>query len=477
MPLSVRSRITLFAACITLTVCLLVCVALYVGLHVSLHREVDAFLQGEVQEFKAILAHDEEDGLGEIEQEIRAELGSRFGADLRFRLLDATGRLLITSDPEDRFPNPWQPVEATPSDDSRVWFETLGSPSGSSSIRVCSQWANLRRQGEVIVQAAYLLDRVEQSLAICRVVCLLAMLLAALLSVLGGRAVAGRSLRPVAAITRTARQIGARQLSKRLPRSGAKDELDDLANTLNDMLERVERSFRQIQQFTADAAHELRTPLTALKGSAELALGQPRTQEQLRVVIEQSLEYYRVLARVTDDLLLLARLDAGQEPLRFERFCFPSVVEDVVELYRPLASDRGIDIAVDPHEDVWIRADPGKIRRLISNLLDNAIKYMGGAGTVNVNIHRRNGVVSTSIIDTGPGIPADDLPHVFERFFRVDRARAAAQDADARSVGLGLAISRSIVHAHSGEITIESAAGRGTQVTFTLCSDDGYVSR
>lgn len=472
MPQSVRTRITMFATAVTLAVCLLVCVVLYIGLHVSLHGEVDAFLQGEVQEFKAVLIHDEDDALSEVEREIRAELGSRVGTDLTFRLLDATGRLLITSDSDDPFADPW-PLPPEASGREEAVFETLSSPSGASEIRCCSLRTALPTRGELIIQAAYRLDRVNQSLSICRVVCGAAMLVAAILSVIGGRAVAGRSLRPVADITRAAKQISARKLSTRLPRSGANDELDDLADTLNDMLHRVERSFRQIQQFTADAAHELRTPLTALKGNAELALTQSRSDAQLRAVIEQSLTYYRILARVTDDLLLLARLDAGQETLQFERIELSAIVEDVVDLYRPLALEKGIEIAFDTSTDTKVRADQGKFRRLMSNLLDNAIKFMGNSGAIDVSIHRENGVVITRIADSGPGISEDDLPHVFERFYRIDRARTGDGKPDSRSVGLGLAICRSIVDAHGGKITISSQMGKGTQVSVILDAEQG----
>lgn len=468
---SVRSRITLFATGVTLTVCLLTCAALYAGLHVALHREVDAFVMGEVQEFKAILVHEDEDDLAEIEREIRAELGSRAGNDLRFRLLDAGGHLLITSDPGDALPNPWvTPLTAHP-DAAGAWLETMNQSSAPASVRVGSERMRLRGHGPVIVQAAYSLDRVNRTLSVCRWSCVAALLLAALFSILGGRAVARRSMRPVAAITQAARQVTGRRLSARVPRSGAGDELDDLAGTLNEMLDRVEQSFRQIQQFTADAAHELRTPLAALRGSAEHVLSQPRSEERLLSLIEQSLVYYRILSRVTDDLLLLTKLDSGQEPLRLAPFRLDAAVRDVVELYTPLATEQDIEIHVVSPDQVTVRADEGKIRRLVSNLLDNAIKYMTGAGTVSVDIQRSSGVVATIISDTGPGIPQEDLPRVFERFFRVDRARTHTSDAERRSVGLGLAICRSIVQAHGGEITVDSTPGRGTRVMFTLLAD------
>lgn len=472
MARSVRTRITMLATGVALGVSVVACVGVYLGLRYSLYREVDSFLIGEVHEFRAILTQESDDDLKEVEQEIRAEIGSRSNNDLVFRLLDIQGNLLITSDSNDQFANPWSAANTpTRLSESDGRFETIDDDHVGMPYRVCSQRDHLPVHGEVTIQAAYRIDRVYRSLAMTRVLCLAVLVIAAVLSILGGRAVARSSMLPVVSITRIARQIDAKQLSTRVPLAGTNDELDTLANTLNNMLDRVQRSFRQIQQFTADAAHELRTPLTALRGSAEHALGQPRSEEQLRDVIEKSLEYYRLLGRVTDDLLLLARLDAGQEPLQFERFCLNKAVEDIVDLYRPLAVEHHVELNWQAGTDqVVIVCDSGKIRRVLSNLLDNSIKYMGGPGRIDLSLSQQNGIVHIVVNDTGPGISTKDLPHVFERFYRGDRARTASGNASKRSAGLGLAICRSIMEAHGGEIQIECPASRGTQVTVQLAA-------
>lgn len=472
MARSVRTRITLLATSVALGVSIVVCAGVYLGLHYALYREVDSFLEGEVHEFRAILTHEQDDNLQEIEKEIRAEIGSRSNTDLVFRLLDANGKLLITSDPKDRFSDPWDVLYASAESQPAVAsFETIDVKELGTPYRICSQRERLQGHGEVVIQAAYRIDRVQRSLAVSRMLCVVVLAVAAALSIFGGRAVARGSLAPVVRITKAARQINAKKLSARVPLADTNDELDVLAQTLNEMLDRVEQSFRQIQQFTADAAHELRTPLTALRGSAEHALAQPRSEEQLRAVIEKSLEYYRLLGRVTDDLLLLARLDAGQEPLKFERFSLTKAVEDVVDLYRPLAAEHGIALDWQPQNgSVDIVGDSGKIRRMLSNLLDNSIKYMGGAGKVDLEVNHQNGMVSIIVRDSGPGISQNDLPHVFERFYRGDRARSASGNAARRSAGLGLAICQSIVHAHHGEIQVECPQGRGTTVTVRMAS-------
>lgn len=466
MARSIRTRITMLATAVALGVSVVVCVGVYLSLRYALYREVDGFLEGEVHEFRAILTHESDDDLREVEQEIRAEIGSRNSNDLVFRLLNARGSVLITSDSRDRFPNPWN---IAPSKNEGAWFELIEDAQLGAPYRVCSQREHLSVHGDVVIQAAYRFDRVERSLKMTRVLCLSVLVVASTLSILGGRAVARASMMPIVRITKIARQIGAKQLSTRVPIANTQDELDQLAHTLNSMLDRVERSFRQIQQFTADAAHELRTPLTALRGSAEHALGQPRSAEDLRAVIEKSLEYYRLLGRVTDDLLLLARLDTGQEPLQFEEFSLTKAADDVVDLYRPLAAEHGIELNWhSTHGDDFVVGDSSKIRRVLSNLLDNSIKYMGGAGKIDLELNRQNGIVSIIVRDNGQGISPNDLPHVFERFYRGDRARSALGDAAKRSAGLGLAICQSIIHAHSGDIQIESFQGRGTNVTIQL---------
>lgn len=475
MARSIRTRITMLATGVALGVSVIVCIGAYLSLRYALYREVDSFLEGEVHEFRAILIHESDDDLQEVEREIRAEIGSRSNDDLVFRLLDAGGRLLITSDANDRFANPWNAAALRGNLHSQaaggevVHIESIEDAALDAPYRICSQCEKLPVYGEVIIQAAYRFDRVMHSLAVTRNLCLAVLAVAAGLSVLGGRAVARASMMPVIQITKIARQISANQLSTRVPLANTQDEIDDLATTLNDMLDRVERSFRQIQQFTADAAHELRTPLTALRGSAEHALSRPRSTEQLSEVIEKSLQYYRLLGRVTDDLLLLARLDAGQEPLQSESVSLTKAVDDVVDLYRPLAAEHAIELTWQPGDDpVFVVGDSGKLRRVLSNVLDNAVKYMGGPGKVALEVQRKNAQVTVTISDSGPGISQEDLSRVFERFYRGDAARTATGDPSSRSAGLGLAICRSIVEAHGGQIQITCPPARGTQVTIEL---------
>ncbi|MBN2563946.1 MAG: heavy metal sensor histidine kinase [Phycisphaerae bacterium] len=462
---TIGARLTLWGTLITLFVCALVCVLLYVGVRFSLHREVDGFIEGEVQEFCAILVGEEDDDLDEIEGEIRRELGSRLRGDLTFRLLDADGRLMVTSNPDDRLPDPQALLQSAEHAAGAPWFETLALSCPPHSVRVCSQWTRLRDGKLCVAQATYALDRVAASLATFREVCVAAMLVAAVLSLIGGRILARRSLRPVHLMTETARQLGAGNLSRRLTRSGNGDELDRLAETLNAMLSRIESQFRRMQQFTADAAHELRTPLAALRGNAEVTLASDQDPGAMRQAIEESIQQYDHLARIAEDLLLLARLDAGEAILRPERLELDKTIEEMVDLYAPFAADHTLALRLGECERVAIWADKERVRQVLSNLLDNAVKYMNGRGRIDVSLNRANGLARITVSDSGPGIPAEDLPHIFDRFYRVDRARSRGGE---RGVGLGLPICRSIVEAHGGNIDIESRLGHGTMVTVLL---------
>jgi heavy metal sensor kinase len=292
-----------------------------------------------------------------------------------------------------------------------------------------------------------------------RVVCLGALTAAAALALVGGRILARRSLDPLHRILATAREIDAQRLSARLPRSNNGDELDQLAATLNDLLGRVERYVRHMEQFTADAAHELRTPLAALRGLTEVALRRPRSADELRQTIEEFGEHAERLARLAEDLLFLARIDAGEPVFRHEPVRLDQAAADAVELMEPLAAERGLELVIHAHAEAVVNGDGGRLRQLVGNLIDNAVKFSGAPGRVSVSVEQVNGDARVLVADTGSGIPADHLPRIFDRFYRIDQARSAQQDGGA---GLGLSICKSIVEAHGGKIELRSAPGNGT---------------
>ena len=460
-PHSIGTRLTAWGAGITLAICALTCGLLYAGVSYSLRLQVDRFLAGEAREFEAILAEHPGD-YEKAQQAVRLELGSRPRRDLGFRLVDERGGVLLTSDPEDPFPAPWVFPAEWNTNGEPAHYETVSPRPGQYPVRVCSLPARTGKGEPVILQATYSLEDVTESLALFRKIAAGSLIVAALASIVGGRILASRSLRPVADMTVKARQIGGASLTDRLPRSGTGDEFDRLADTLNEMLERLQRYTQRLQQFTADASHELRSPLAALKGNAEVTLGRPRSEGELRHAIQESIEQYDRLTRIAEDLLLLARADAGELSLEYGTVRLDSAISAVIAMYSPLAEDRNIELEFTSPAPVRVEADDARVRQLVGNLVDNALKYSGPGKRVLVSAAIENGAARIVVADNGSGIPPDHLSAVFDRFHRVGRSRSVRTSGGA---GLGLSIARSIVEAHGGTIDMTSVPGEGTRVT------------
>ena len=285
---------------------------------------------------------------------------------------------------------------------------------------------------------------------------------------LGGVFLAGRALSPVDRMTRLARRISAEDLGQRLNLRSRDDEVGRLARTFDEMIARLDNAFRRQRQFTADASHELRTPLTAIKGQIDVALQRRRDPAAYRQVLQVVNEEVDRMMRLVGSLLTLARADAGQIPLAFEAVRLADVVGAAVEQVRPVASERGIELELVSSPAVTLRADEDLLLQLLLNLLDNAIKYTPAGGHVDVGWNVSAGQVELWVRDTGIGIASEHVPHIFDRFYRVDKARSRAEG----RAGLGLAISRWIAEAHGGSISVESAPGQGTTFRVVLPAAD-----
>jgi heavy metal sensor kinase len=261
-----------------------------------------------------------------------------------------------------------------------------------------------------------------------------------------------------------AAEITATRLDRRLDEPVTVDELGSPARTFNAMIARLQRSFEEVRRFTADAAHELRTPLAAMRTEAEVALRSPRSSERDGHVLEDLLEEIERLTHLVSHLLFLSREDAGITADNFRPVQLDDAVREVGEHMQVAAREKGVKLVVDLPESCRVSRDADRLRQLLFNLLDNAIKYTQHAGTVSVVGESSNGAARVTVTDSGIGIPADHLPHVFDRFYRVDPSRSPETD----GTGLGLAICRSIAESHGGWIEIESTPGRGTRVTLSL---------
>ena len=279
----------------------------------------------------------------------------------------------------------------------------------------------------------------------------------------GGWWLTSRAIRPVEEISAAASRISAGNLSERITGANTDNELGRLAGVLNSTFARLEAAFAQQRQFTADASHELRTPLAVIISEAQTTLARERSSGEYRETVEACLDTAQQMRHLTESLLELARLDASQEQIPREHFELSQNTRACVERIRPLAQERGIKIHCDLGP-ARVCGDADGLGRVITNLLTNAIQYNKPNGEIRVSTRGENGVAIVTIADTGQGIAAEDLPHIFERFYRADKSRSRA----AGRSGLGLAISKAIVDAHGGTIEVTSQPGAGTTFTVRL---------
>ena len=290
--------------------------------------------------------------------------------------------------------------------------------------------------------------------------------LAVLLAGAGGYFLARRSLSPVVTMSAQAGRIGAENLDKRLEVKNSKDELGQLAQSFNDLLDRLDQSFERQRRFVADASHELRTPVAILFGEADVTLAQAnRTPEEYRESLSILRGEARRLKHIVEDLFTLARADAGQHPLMLTDFYLDELVTECSRNVRTLAGAKQIALHCNAPKEILIHADEGLLRRMIMNLLDNAIKYTPSGGSVTICGNEQDSEYSVSIRDTGPGIPSELQPRIFERFFRADKVRSRSES-DGGGAGLGLSISQWIAEAHGGRIELSQSDQSGS--TFTV---------
>ena len=281
-----------------------------------------------------------------------------------------------------------------------------------------------------------------------------------------GWIMAGRVLTPVKEVAHTAQRISGSNLSLRIPARQADDELDYLILTFNRMIERLEASFQQMKQFSTDVSHELRTPITAIRGQLEVALFTAKTTEQYREAIYNALQDIDRLSQIVRALLLLSQAESGQLALQKSHLDFSQAVQDLVDQFQIPAEAAGVHLSAHLPARCSILGDRVQIDRMITNLLSNAIKFTPEGGAVRVSLRPAENFVELVVEDSGRGIAAEHLPHIFDRFYRVPGSGTAP--APEQGLGLGLSFVAWIVKAHKGTIDVDSTAGRGTRFTIKL---------
>jgi heavy metal sensor kinase len=451
---TLRFRLTLWNTAVLAGLLLVCLLAVRQGLHSTLMRMVDEFLDEELAAATREVhrrAPDWEAVHGLLDR--RAAGHPRRG--LFVQVFTEDGQYLWGSThtpPLDRAPRP---------DGEENAFRTRGG------YRYVHGHVTTGRVRKLVVQVGCSLRRADQDLERYTYRLIGIGGLGLLLAPLGGFLLAARATRPVGDIIITAARLQPDRLDERLPVRGTHDELDQLSVTINGLLDRIARYLEQTRGFTANAAHELRSPLTALYSSLEVALNAERSVAEYQEILADLLEEASGLRLLVNRLLLLAEGDAGQlckdpQPVRLD-----DVVRRSAEMFQGVAETAGVELEVGRLEPLVVPGDAGHLWQVINNLLDNATKFTPAPGRIRVTLAQEtSGTAVLRVADSGSGIAAEDLPRVFERFYRGDKGRG--RQGRARGTGLGLNICQTIVAAHRGTISIASTLGRGTEVTVRL---------
>jgi two-component system OmpR family sensor kinase len=339
------------------------------------------------------------------------------------------------------------------------WSSSIAGRSGD--WRLLAVPANKQGKRAVLVVAQTLAPREDALHRLARELVLVAPAALAL-AILAGYLLAAAALRPVEAIRRRAAAITASTPGTRLPVPSGRDEISKLAETLNGMLQRLEAAFEHERRFVADASHELRTPLALLRTELELALRRPRSHGELERALRSAAEETERLTHLAEDLLLIARSDQGELPVRRKRISARAVLEDVATRYDGPAREHGRSIAVASGTDAFVDADAARLEQALGNLVDNALAH--GEGTVELFVQPNGDGVELHVVDAGPGFPPGFADRAFDRFSRADEARSPG------GAGLGLAIVEVIARAHGGKAAVGNRDGHGADAWITLRS-------
>jgi heavy metal sensor kinase len=460
--MTLRVRLTLWYGTALALILIIFSTVLYVVTARSLRDAVDQSLEETAA--AAVRALEERGFLPLVDEgELMSQFPELARIDKFFQIFSPSGTITIRSPnvKQHEMPLSRQALEVAYA--GRTLFESAKYPK-EPPLRLISVPIVYRGSLLYIIQVGTTMDSVEHTLNRLLLVLLVSMPVALVVSLAGGWFMAGRALRPVDAITLAAQRIAGGDLTQRLTAPVSADEIGRLANTFNDMIDRLETSFRQIRQFSSDASHELRTPLTVMRGETELALRRPRETEDYKAVMESNLEEIDRMTRIVDELLFLSRADMGEVKMEHLPVSLDSLIEDVQRQASLLGQERDVQVLLSATTPAVVLGDELRLRELFLNLVDNAIKYSRSGGTVEMALTIEQEQARLSVTDHGIGIAQEDQPQIFDRFYRTDHARAHTK----KGTGLGLAICIWIAESHRGQIEVQSKIGEGSTFTVLL---------
>jgi two-component system OmpR family sensor kinase len=463
---TVRARLTLWYVTALAAALVVVGGLIYVLLARALYARIDENLQSVMQIAMTSLANDLAEGqdTADAARSTAAELAAR---RQMLAIYDGTGLLLAKEGRDDDWAFTLPALDTIPTDEALL-LTVREVKDRDDRHRLAVRHVAIPPTGtKYVVVVGSALEPTDEELESLREILSYVVPIALVIAGFGGWFLARHSLSPVVAMAERARKIGVGNLNERLPVANPRDELGQLAETFNELLGRLEGSITRQRQFMADASHELRTPVATARTAATVALQQPRRdeadyRETLQIIEQQTTR----LSRIVEDMFTLARADAGNYPVHMTPMYLDEVVGDVVRAARVLASPKDVSIEPVTMPSAVFSGDEDLIRRLIVNLLDNAIRYAPRGSTVRAELQPTREGYAISISDQGPGIPLHHQPHIFERMYRGDAARGRSQSGD--GAGLGLALARWIANAHGGDVTLARSSDAGTTFTVSL---------
>jgi heavy metal sensor kinase len=415
----------------------------------------DDTLTEELQEFSSLLASK---GTAALREAMNRRAQSAGTGDVFLRLLTKEGKEIVSSDL-----GPWRGINISEIALQRVAqgrpvLETFKLQGGEHSARVIYGMAG----PEMVLQIGQSLREDEEILEDFSQDFRPALAVVFTLAILGGWLMARRAFSGVKKVTQTAIAISQGAMEKRVPLTGRGDEIDRLSQTFNSMLERIQDLITEMKQVTDNIAHDLKSPVTRIRGLAEVTLTTGRSLAEYRSMAASTVEECDRLLGMINTMLEISEFEAGVATLNITNVDISALVEEACDLFRPVAEDKGLVIKTKVPSQLLVSADKSKLQRVVTNLLDNAIKYTtsGGVVTVSVDLGEKGAIISFH--DTGMGMAADDIPRIFDRFYRADKSRSEP------GAGLGLSLVLAIVQAHRGDIQVKSAPGTGSTFTIVL---------
>lgn len=452
---TVAFRLALLCATISAISCLVAFLIFYEVMISRICSRTDKILESEMKEVSSLLASK---GIKMAGEEIAYAAESIGTSDVFFRLISPEGDEIATSNLDS-----WSGIGISRDTlkglaEGRPLLETLKPPGWKHEVRILYGTVG----PEIVVQIGLSLKDDEQLFEDFREVFVTVTVIVLAFSSLGGWLMARRGLSGVKRLTETALAISNGSMERRVPLTRKGDEIDQLSEVFNHMVERIQSLIKEMREIIDNIAHDIKSPIGRIRGIAEVNLTGERSPNEYQMVAANTVEECDRLLTTVNTILEVSETEAGVTALNLSEVDISALVEDACDLFRPLTEDKELNLKVNTAFDCLVRGDRKKLQRVFANLLDNAIKYTAPGGNIAISTEKSDKGVIISVHDTGIGIPSDEIPHVFDRFYRVDRSRSIP------GAGLGLSLVQAIVQRHGGEVKVSSSPSLGSTFTVIL---------